>query len=204
MLTKPELSRHLATSEALVVGASAGATRALTELLPSVPQGARIPVVIVVHLPPNRPSLFPELFGPRCAVPVREPEDKQPVGAGTIWFAPSNYHLLVEANRTFSFSLDEPVNFSRPSIDVLFESAAEAFGNKLCAIVLTGANEDGALGASAIRRRGGLVVVQAPETAQAKQMPSAAVSRANPQIIASLPEIAEIIQQATLPIQGTS
>ena len=138
MATEYELSRHLAACEALVVGASAGATRALLELLPGVPQAARIPIVIVVHLPPNRPSLLPELFAACCAARVSEPEDKQPISAGSIWFAPSNYHLLVEPDRTFSLSVDEPVNFSRPCIDVLFESAADVFGSKLCALVLTG------------------------------------------------------------------
>lgn len=198
------ISEQLRASEALVIGASAGGTRALTELLPSVPEAARIPLVVVVHLSPSRPSLLPDLFGARCAARVLEPEDKQPVEPGTIWFAPPNYHLLVETDRTFSFSVDAPVNFSRPSIDVLFESAADAFGSKLCGIVLTGANEDGAAGARAIRERGGLVVAQDPETAQAKQMPRATISRANPQIVASLPEIAELIMHATLPVQGPS
>jgi two-component system chemotaxis response regulator CheB len=197
-------SEQLRASEALVIGASAGGTRALAELLPTVPPDARVPLVIVLHLSPNRASLLPELFSSRCAARVLEPEDKQPVSAGTIWFAPANYHLLIETDRTFSFSVDEPVNFSRPSIDVLFESAADVFGSKLCGIVLTGANEDGAAGAAAIRQRGGLVVAQDPETAQAKQMPRAAIARANPQIIGSLPEIAQLIRHATLPRQGPS
>ncbi len=188
---------RLTSSEAVLIAGSAGAVDALRQLLPAVPKDARIPVVVVVHLPPNRPSLLPELFAPRCAARVREPQDKEPVSAGTIWFAPSNYHLLLERDRTFSLSVDAPVNFSRPSIDVLFESAADAFGSTLCAVLLTGANQDGSLGASAIRREGGLVIVQDPSTAEAVQMPSAAISRASPQIIASLPEIADLIHQAT-------
>jgi two-component system chemotaxis response regulator CheB len=196
MLTS-DIAAVLATREAVVIGASAGAVEALKTLLTVVPKAARVPVVIVVHLPPNRPSLLPELFAPRCAARVREPEDKEPVSAGTVWFAPSNYHLLIERDRTFSLSVDEPVNFSRPSIDVLFESAADAYGNALCGIVLTGANQDGSLGASVIRSDGGLVIVQDPNTAEASQMPSAAISRANPQIIASIPEIADLIYQAT-------
>jgi len=153
--------------------------------------------VVVVHLPASRPSLLPEVFAPRCAARVCEPEDKEPVTAGSIWFAPSNYHLLLEADRTFAFSTDLPVNFSRPSIDVLFESAADVFGAALGCIVLTGANEDGAHGASVVRRRGGLVIVQDPSTAEAKQMPLAAINRANPQIIATLPEISALIALAT-------
>ncbi len=187
----------LASCEALLIGGSAGAVEALSQLLPAVPKDARTPVVVVLHLPPNRPSLLTELFGPRCAARVQEPEDKQPFSAGTIWFAPSNYHLLLERDRTFSLSVDAPVNFSRPSIDVLFESAADTFGNTACAVLLTGANEDGSVGASAIRQKGGLVVVQDPSTAEAPQMPRAAISRASPQIIASLAEIADLIHQAT-------
>lgn len=114
-----------------------------------------------------------------------------------IWFAAPNYHLLLEADRSFAFSTDLPVNFSRPSVDVLFECAADVFGKRLGCIVLTGANEDGARGALAVREKGGLVIVQDPSSAEAKQMPMAAISSANPQIIAPLPEIAELIRLAT-------
>jgi two-component system, chemotaxis family, protein-glutamate methylesterase/glutaminase len=192
-----EQQRHLESCQALIVGASAGAVEAMNLLLPAVPKDARIPLVVVVHLPANRSSLLPELFAARCAVRVREPLDKEPMSAGTIWFAPPNYHLLLETDSTFSLSIDEPVNFSRPSIDVLFESAADALGRDLCAIVLTGANDDGARGAHRVRDRGGFVVVQDPSTAVASDMPSAAISRANPQIIATLPEIADLVRVAT-------
>jgi two-component system chemotaxis response regulator CheB len=192
-----EHRQQLVSCRALVVGASAGAVEALSLLLPAVAQDARIPLVVVVHLPPNRPSLLPELFATRCAVRVREPLDKEPMSAGTIWFAPPNYHLLIETDARFSLSIDEPVNFSRPSIDVLFESAADALGRHLCAMVLTGANDDGAHGASRVRERGGLVIVQDPSTAVAREMPRAAISRANPQIVATLPEIANLMRIAT-------
>jgi len=191
-----DLREHLSQSEALVVGGSAGAVEALNQLLPEVAEATRIPVIVVVHLPPNRTSLLPEIFVARCRAPVREPEDKQPLSAG-IWFAPSNYHLLLETDRSFAFSTDLPVNFSRPSIDVLFECAADVFGERLSCVVLTGANDDGAHGASVVRQKGGLVIVQDPNSAEAKQMPSAAISRANPQIIAPLPEIAELVRLAT-------
>lgn len=188
-----------ATCEAIAIGASAGAIEALDKLLPVVPRAARIPVVVVVHLSPNRQSLLPELFAPRCSARVREPEDKEPVSAGTIWFAPSNYHLLIEHEHTFSLSVDEPVRYSRPSIDVLFESAVDAYGKRLCAVVLTGANDDGAHGARAVREAGGLVVVQDPALADAKEMPSAAIAVAKPQLVASLEEIAEFLRHATEP-----
>lgn len=196
-MLSPELELRLRRAKALLVGASAGAVNALNQVLPGVPADARIPVVVVVHLPANRPSLLPELFGSRCAARVAEPEDKQPMTAGTIWFAPSNYHLQIEQDATFSLSVDSPVNFSRPSIDVLFETAADALGSELCAVVLTGANEDGAQGARAIRHGGGLVIAQDPLTAEAREMPSATISLATPQIVATLPEIADIIRQAT-------
>lgn len=195
-MLSPDLEQLLSQSEALVVGGSSGAVEALNQLLPAVPECPRIPVVIVVHLPANRPSLLPEIFAARCRSPVREPEDKQPMSPG-IWFAPSNYHLLLEVDRSFAFSTDLPVNFSRPSIDVLFECAADVFAERLSCVVLTGANDDGALGASVIRGKGGLVIVQEPNSAEAKQMPNAAISRANPQIIAPLPEIAELVRLAT-------
>jgi two-component system, chemotaxis family, protein-glutamate methylesterase/glutaminase len=195
-MLSPDIHELLSQTEALVMGGSAGAVDALNQILPGVPEAARIPVVVVVHLPPNRASLMPEIFAARCAAPVREPEDKQPMAAG-IWFAPSNYHLLLEVDRSFAFSTDLPVNFSRPSIDVFFECAADVFGERLSCIVLTGANDDGAHGASVVRRKGGLVIVQDPNTAEAKEMPSAAISRANPQIIAPLPEIAELVRLAT-------
>lgn len=191
------LTSELRSCEAVLIGASAGAIEALSFLLPAVPEDARVPVIVVVHLPPNRPSLLPEVFAARCQARVREPEDKEPAAAGTIWFAPSNYHLLVELDRTFSLSVDDPVRYSRPSIDVLFETAAEAFQSKLCALVLTGANDDGAQGAQVIRAAGGVVIVQDPDTADAKEMPRAAIARANPQLVVSLPELAELLRQAT-------
>lgn len=196
-MLSPELELRLRRTKAIVLGASAGAINALNQVLPGVPADARIPVVVVVHLPANRPSLLPELFTSRCAARVAEPEDKQAMTAGTIWFAPSNYHLLIENDKSFSLSVDAPVNFSRPSIDVLFETAADALGSELCAVVLTGANEDGAQGARAIRHRGGLVIAQDPLTAEAREMPSATISLATPQIVATLPEIAALIRQAT-------
>ncbi len=196
-MLSPADEQHLLACRALVIGASAGAVEALGQLLPAVPEAARIPIVVVVHLPPNRPSLLPELFASRCRARVREPLDKEPMTAGTIWFAPSNYHLLIESDLSFSLSVDVPVNYSRPSIDVLFESASDALGAQLCAVVLTGANEDGAQGASVVRRQGGLVMVQDPETASARDMPTATISRAEPQIVASLTEMANLFRLAT-------
>ncbi len=184
-----------ATIDAVVIGVSAGAVHALGELLPHLPAETPFPVIVVCHLPPGQPSLLPALFSRRCALRVLEPADKEQIAPG-IWFAPPDYHLLVEQSGVFSISLDEPVNHSRPSIDVLFESAADAWGSGLLAIVLTGANDDGSTGAAKIKAAGGFVVVQDPATAESSAMPFFAIERAKPDWIAQLPEIAQALQQA--------
>jgi two-component system chemotaxis response regulator CheB len=132
-----------------------------------------------------------------CSVPIREPVDKEPISGGTIWFAPADYHLLVEAERTFALSVDAPVKYSRPAIDVLFESAALAYGPGTAAVVLTGASDDGSDGAAAVRARGGHVYVQDPAQAEAPYMPEAAIRRASPHYIGPLQGIAEQLRAST-------
>ncbi len=114
--------------EAVVIGTSAGGVEALSALLPALPAGVCAPVFVVLHLPRERPSLLVDIFGPKCAVPVREAVDKDPIEPGTVYFAPPDYHLLIDDGPTIALSDDEPVHHSRPSVDVLFESAADAFG----------------------------------------------------------------------------
>lgn len=179
--------------EAVVIGASAGAVEALSILLPALPATLRVPVIVVVHVPANRRSLLAELFAPKCALSVREAEDKQPLDHGTIWFAPSGYHLLIESDRSFALSLDELVNYSRPSIDVLFESAADVYKDRLLALVLTGANQDGAAGSLAVHAAGGLVGVQDPASASASAMPTFAIERSPPDLVGSLGELAAFV-----------
>ena len=132
--------------EAIVIGASAGALEALSVILPALPATFDLPIFVVVHVPPDKKSILAELFDAKCKVKVREAEDKEPIAGGTVYFATADYHLLVEADKTLSLSNDEPVLYSRPSIDVLFESAADAYGPGLIALMLTGANQDGAQG----------------------------------------------------------
>jgi len=182
--------------EAVVIGASAGAIEALQVLMPPLSQNLKLPVIVVVHLPARRKSLLPELFASMCAAPVGEPLDKQPIEGGGIWFAPPDYHLLIEG-RSFALSIEAPVHFSRPSVDVLFESAAEAYGASLTGVVLSGASEDGALGARAIRQRGGHVYVQDPEQALVRTMPDAAIRLADPQFVGSLEAIAALLCGST-------
>ncbi len=176
--------------DAVVIGASAGAVEALSRLLPLFPVGFEVPIVVVVHLPARRPSLLCEIFAPRCALHVCEAQDKMPLGAGALYFAPPDYHLLIESNRCLALSVEEPVNFSRPSIDVLFESAVDVYGRRLMALLLTGASHDGARGAALVRNAGGIVAVQDPRTAQASAMPLSAIKSAAPQLIGTIDDLA--------------
>ncbi len=162
-------------TDAVVLGASAGGIEALSELLPGLPPDYRLPLMVVVHLPPDGRSLLPELFGRKCRLEVREASDKEPIRGGTVYFAPSDHHLLVERDRRLSLSRDPQVNWSRPSIDVLFETAADAYGPGLLAVVLSGGNSDGARGLRAVIDAGGTGLVQRPEQAHAAAMPTAAL-----------------------------
>lgn len=161
--------------EAIVIGASSGGVETLMALLPALPASLEAVVMVVLHLPRDRHSLLPGLFGPRCALPVTEPNDKDPLVPGTIYVAPPDYHFLVGENRAVVLTVDEPVNFSRPSIDRLFESAADVYGEALLGVVLTGANTDGAAGLAAVHEAGGLALVQRPADAKTPVMPEAAL-----------------------------
>ena len=176
-----------AAPRAVVIGASAGALEALLLILPALPADFPLPVLVVVHLPPDRDSLLPQLLSERCALRILEAEDKQPLEAGTAYFAPPDYHLLVEKGGWLALSSDEAVLFSRPSIDVLFESAADAYGAALVGIILSGANHDGAQGLRAVCQAGGLTLVQDPTTALSPVMPRAALA-ACPQSLCLAPE----------------
>ncbi len=160
--------------DAIVIGGSAGALEALTLALPVLPAELGVPIALVLHVPPTRRSLLVDVLGARCAIPVCEVDDKQPFERG-LYIAPANYHLLVERTGTFALSIDPPVRFSRPSIDVLFESAADAYGERLAAVLLSGANEDGVAGLIRIRDAGGIIAVQDPRTASSPEMPEAAL-----------------------------
>ena len=179
---------------AVAVGASAGALEALSAILPALPADFPIPVFVVVHLPPDRESLMPELLRHRCRIDVREAEDKEPVEGGRIYIAPPDYHLMVEPDRRLSLSSEEAVLYSRPSIDVLFETAAEAYGPGLLGVVLSGANGDGSRGLRAILAAGGSGLVQRPETALASAMPQAALDACPEASPMDLEEIAEYLR----------
>jgi two-component system chemotaxis response regulator CheB len=182
---------------AVAIGTSAGGIEALSVLLPALPAGLRAPVFVVLHLPPDRPSLLVDVLGPKSQVPVREAEDKTAIEPGVVYFAPPDYHLLVDHGPTFTLSADDPVHFSRPSIDVLFESAAEVFGSGLLGIILTGASEDGSRGLDAVGRAGGWTIVQEPREARVPFMAEAAIRRASVDLVLPLDDIAGLLR--TLP-----
>lgn len=179
--------------EAIVIGGSAGALEVLSALLPALPRDAAVAVAIVVHLPPVRPSHLAEVLGAKTRLPVKEVEDKEPVSAGTVYVAPPGYHLLIERGRTFALSTDELVHYSRPAIDVLFESASEAYGDRLAGVVLSGSNADGARGLAAIKRRGGMAIVQSPTGAMAAAMPEAAIALAHADRVLAVAELAALL-----------
>jgi two-component system chemotaxis response regulator CheB len=183
--------------DGVVIGASAGGVEALAQLLPALPRTMRASVFVVLHLPRERPSFLVEVFAPKCALPVREATDKDTVEPGTVYFAPPDYHLLLDRGPQLALSADGLVHFSRPSIDVLFQSAADVYGRRLLGIILTGANKDGAAGLAAVRAAGGLTIVQRPDTAYFPQMVMFALQRTAVHYVLSLDEIADVFRTLT-------
>jgi two-component system chemotaxis response regulator CheB len=164
-------------TELIVIGTSLGGLAALSEVLACLPRHFTCPVAIVQHrAAAAADGVLAALLQARTFLPVVEPDDKVPIRRGHIYLAPADYHLLVETDGTLSLSTDPPVHCARPSIDVLFESAAHVFGEALTAVVLTGASTDGADGVTAVRERGGYVVAQDPSTAESGVMPRAAIA----------------------------
>lgn len=163
--------------DAIVIGGSSGSIEALSVLLPALPADLRAAVIVVLHLPRERRSLLAEIFRHRCTLPMQEAQDQQRIAPGHLYFAPPDYHLLVDEGPRLALSVDAPVHFSRPAIDVLFESAADCYGPRLMSVLLSGANQDGADGSAAVQAAGGLVVVQQPASASMAVMPTAALRR---------------------------
>lgn len=179
--------------KAVVIGVSSGGLEALKVLVPGLRPDFALPVLIVQHLAPHADSYLPVCLNALSPLTVKEAEDKETLRPGVVYVAPPDYHLLVEPDATMSLSVDPKVNFSRPSVDVLFETASDAFGPKLVGIVLTGANHDGAAGLARIKRRGGLAIVQSPQSAQAASMPQAAMDATTVDHVLSLHEIAPFL-----------
>ena len=183
----------LPSVEAIVIGASAGGVEALLNLLGPLRAGFVLPIIVVLHLPDERRSHLVEVFARRVSMPVLEASDKTPVEAGTLYFAAPGYHLSVEHDRSFSLSQEDRVHHSRPAIDYLFESAADAYGPSLAAVLLTGANRDGASGLAQVKQRGGLTIVQDPQEAQVATMPQAALDIHQPDHILPIRGIGRLL-----------
>lgn len=193
----PDASLELAvrgrTTEAVVIGASAGGVSALMQLLPSLPRAYRLPIIVVLHVRSGRPNQLVDVFQQRVALPVREAGDKEDVIPGTLYFAPAGYHLLLENDRVFSLSCDAPLHFARPAIDITMETAADAYGPALVGVLLTGANEDGAAGMAAIGNAGGMTVVQDPAEADVGVMPQEAIRTRTPDLVLPLEQIKRLL-----------
>ncbi len=178
--------------ELVVVGASWGGLDALGRLLASLPADLDAAVAIAQHRGPSPETSLAALLQARSTLPLREVEDKDSILRGRVHLAPYDYHLLVEPG-SFALSTDPPVQFSRPSIDVLFESAADVYGERAVGVVLTGANADGAAGLRRIKECGGFTVVQEPGTADSRILPDAAIAAAQPDRVVPVEEIAPLL-----------
>jgi len=176
--------------ELVVMGVSAGGLQALSLALPVFPKHFRVPIVVVQHLLEGDDSYLAEHLSQRCELTVVEACDKAKLVAGTVYIAPPGYHTLIEEDQTINLSADPRVNFSRPSINVLFETAAEVYQRRVMGVLLTGANGDGAEGLFQIHKNGGYTIVQDPNDAQSKVMPESALALFEPNAILPMRKIA--------------
>jgi two-component system chemotaxis response regulator CheB len=175
--------------EAVVIGVSAGGLFALSGILGELPVDFPLPIVVIQHRSKDERVLLEDLLQSKCKIKIKQADEKEKIRGGLVYIAPAGYHLLIEKDRSFSLSCDAPVNFSRPSIDVLFETAAEVYEDKLIGVILTGANKDGAAGIQAIERRGGITVAQNPASASFPVMPRAAIDTGSVKYIFELQEV---------------
>lgn len=183
----------LRTYKAVVIGTSAGGLFVLSKILEKLPRNYPVPVIIVQHRSKDQRELLEEVLQAKCRIRIKQADEKEQIKGGTVYIAPADYHLLIEADRTFSLSADEPVHFSRPSIDVLFETAAAVFKDTLAGIVLTGANSDGAGGIVAIKKKGGLTIAQHTGEALFPHMPAAAIKTGKIDHIWTINEILDFL-----------
>ena len=178
---------------AVVIGASAGGLFALSRILKELPVDFPLPLIIVQHRSKDERTLLEELLQSKCKIKVKQADEKEKIERGIVYIAPAGYHLLIEKDHSFSLSCDALVNYSRPSIDILFETAAEVYEDKLIGVILTGANSDGAAGMQAIRKRGGITIAQNPASASFPFMPVAAIDTGSVQHIFGLQEIDDFL-----------
>lgn len=179
--------------EIIVLGVSTGGFKALGMILSQLPGNFKLPILIVQHRKKDHDDFFIEYMNDKTSIHIKEAEDKEPIKPGTGYIAPPDYHLLVELGHTLSLSVDPPLKYARPSIDLLFETVAEAYKSKVVGVVLTGANDDGSHGLKKIRECGGMAIIQDPETAEASVMPRAAIKIAGADHILDLENIGKFL-----------
>lgn len=179
--------------EAIVIGVSSGGMNALKVMFSLLPKDFNTPVIIVQHIGAHSDSHWIKLLNDKSNLPIKEADEKEKIENGKVYIAPPNYHLLIEKDKTFSLTVGERVNYSRPSIDVLFESAAEAYADKLIGIILTGSNNDGTKGIKRIKECGGLAIAQDPETAESSYMPASAIADVQVDYVLPLDGIADLL-----------
>lgn len=181
--------------EALIIGGSAGSLEVLLKILPDIKITLSFPIIIVLHRKSGKDSILTDLLGSKTKMIVKELQEKESINAATIYIAPPNYHLLFENDRTFSLDGSEKINFSRPSIDVAFESAAGIYKDHLAGLILSGANSDGTAGAQKIKQNGGLVFVQSPDSSVVSYMPESAIEHVAVDAVLDPEEMANYINQ---------
>lgn len=179
----------------IVIGVSTGGTNALKTILSVLPSEFALSIIIVIHRHKDTNGCLERLLNNECKMYVKQADEKEEVKAGTVYVAPPNYHLLIEDDCTFSMSVEGTVNYARPSVDVFFESAAYVYGQSLVGIILTGANRDGSQGLKKIKERGGLAIVQTPETSEVEDMPRAAIAAAKPDYILPIENIGSFLKK---------
>jgi len=175
--------------EAVVIGVSAGGLAALSGIFQELPPDFQLPLIVAQHRSKDERTLLEEVMQTKCDIRIKQADEKEKIAGGVVYFAPPDYHLLIEKDHSFSLTSDEPVNFSRPSIDLLFETAAEVYMDKLIGIILTGSNNDGAAGIQAIKERGGLTIAQDPGNASFPAMPQAAINTGSVRYVFTSEEI---------------
>ena len=179
--------------DAFIIGGSAGSLDVLLKILPVIDPNIKFPIIIVIHRKHGSDSLLPDLLSSRTKLIVKEIDEKEKSEAGTVYIAPSDYHLLIEQDRTFSLDYSEKVNYSRPSIDVTFQSAAEVYKEKLCCLLLSGSNADGVNGLKSVKSYGGTALIQDPATAQVSYMPAQAQLHVDIDSVLNIEEISSYI-----------
>ena len=179
------------TPKVVLIGGSAGSVNALQEIFKNLDPAFKLPIVVVQHLPQSSRVQLDLVYSIHTHMKMVEAVDKMVIEDKTIYFAPSSYHLMVEKDLSLALSQDEPVHYSRPSIDLLFESAVQSLGGACVAVLLTGANSDGADGICLLNKKGALTIVQNPATAEVPMMPSSALRPGYSHEVLNIPEIAK-------------